>query len=83
MTKLEENAEEILKFMASNELVANLTEINFIVLNNKEKEPLKLKVVKFEIEQERKAKLLGIEIDDDQGWTSHEYGKGRLLASLN
>jgi hypothetical protein len=83
MTKLEEDAEEILKFMASNGLVANPTKTNFIVLNNKEKEPLKLKVGKCEIEQERKAKLLGIEIDDDQGWTSHVYGKGGLLASLN
>ena len=62
--KMEEDAEEILKFMASNGLVANPSKTMLIVMNKKEEEPMKVKVGETYIEQEHTAKLLGVQVDD-------------------
>ena len=82
-TKLEEDAEEILKFMASNGLVANPTKTTLLIMNNKEEEEVEVKVGNVQITQEKTSKLLGISVDDDLGWKNHVYGKGGLIASLN
>ena len=54
-------------------------------MNDKEEgaKSRKIMVGDVEIAQERNAKLLGITIDDNQGWNSQIYGKGGTIPSLN
>ena len=83
---LEEDAEEILKFMASNELVANPTKTVFMMLNSKTNinvNDRKIKVGVQEVVESTSSKLLGMTIDKDQKWKSHVYGKKGLISSLN
>ena len=83
---LEEDAEEILKFMASNELVANPAKTVFMMLNSKNKDSnitRKIKVGDHYVVESISSKLLGITIDNDQKWKSHVYGKNGLISSLN
>ena len=69
---LEEDATNILQFMASNGLVANSSKTEFMLLNNKEKTAIrKVKVRLSEILETESAKLLGITMDIDQDWTGH------------
>ena len=80
LRKLEEDAKEILKFMASNGLVANPTKTSFMVLNNRgEEEKVKIRVGNCTIENESTAKLLGVMVDEDQKWTSHCQGVVKAL----
>ena len=84
--QLEEDAESILEFMASNGLVANPSKTVFMMLNSKQREndlPKKIKVGDHEIMESKSAKLLGVVMDNDQKWKSHFCGKGGLLSSLN
>ena len=87
--KLEIDAVNVLKFMASNGLVANASKTTLIFLNNKqlnkanEMHLTKIKVWKDWVTQERYAKLLGVSIDDNQRWKTQIYEKGGLLPSLN
>ena len=86
MRKLEEDATNILEFMASNGLVANPTKTVFMMLNDKKKEneeARKITVGDHQIQESTSTKLLGVEIDNDQKWNSHFYGKGGLLSTLN
>ena len=55
--KLEIDADRILRFMASNDLVANPSKTTFMVLNHKSHELIKVKVGECEITQEKSAKL--------------------------
>ena len=64
---LEENAEEILNFMVSNELVANSMKTALLAMNSKEEEAVRVKVGEVEIQQEKSSKLKGIYIDNDLG----------------
>ena len=84
---LEADADMILKFMASNGLVANQKKTVFMLLNNKgknkEKEPTKIRVGENYIEQSSSTRLLGIHIEESQGWKEHYYGKDGLIKSLN
>ena len=84
--KLEEDAAEILKFMASNGLVANSSKTVFMMLNSKQTEethPRKIKVGKEEVTESDHAKVLGMAIDSNQKWKSHIYGNKGLISSLN
>ena len=87
--KLEIDAVNVLKFMASNGLVANASKTTLIFLNAKlktndfDQEKIKIKVGKDWVTQERNAKLLGMTIDDNQIWRTQIYEKGGLLTSLN
>ena len=86
--KLEEDAEGILQFMASNGLVANPSKTEFILLNNKRKkedegEVVKIRVGDTEIPQSKSARLLGIDLDEDQKWKSHFWGKKGLIKTLS
>ena len=86
MRKLEEDATNILEFMASNGLVANPTKTVFMMLNNKKKEnegTRKITVGDHQIQESKSTKLLGMQIDNDQKWKSHFCGKGGLLSALN
>ena len=68
--RLQEDAKGILEFMASNELVANPTKTVFMILNDKKtgEEKDKITVGASEVVQSPSAKLLGIELDEDQKW---------------
>ena len=85
--KLEEDADAILSFMASNGLVANQSKTVLMIMNNKitrEEETLvKVRVRETLIEQEKSLKLLGIMIEENQGWKEHFMGKNGLISFLN
>ena len=82
---LEKDAEAILKFMASNGLVANCKKTVFMLLNfkNEVNETIKIRVGKNEIAQEKSTKLLGMTIEDNQNWKEHFSGKNGLISTLN
>ena len=82
--KLEEDGENVLKYMASNGLVANPSKTALLFLNNKAKgDPIEINIGKVKITQEKSAKLLGMTLDDSQNWTTHFYGKKGVFSSLN
>ena len=82
--KLEEDGENVLKYMASNGLVANPSKTALLFLNNKVKgDPIAINIGNVNITQESSAKLLGMMMDDSQGWSTHFYGKGGVFSSLN
>ena len=82
--KLEEDGENVLKYMASNGLVANPSKTSLLFLNNKVKgDPVELHIGTAKIIQENSAKLLGMTLDDNQTWTTHFYGKGGVFSALN
>ena len=72
--KLEEDANGVLDFMASNGLVANPSKTVFMLLNyrrEESEEKKKIKVGEAMIEQEDHTKLLGMEIQETQKWNLH------------
>ncbi len=79
MKKLEEDATNILQFMASNGLVANPTKTVFMMLKNKKKEKegnRKITVGDHQIQESKSTKLLGMMIDTEMEksfltWTEH------------
>ena len=85
---LEEDAKNVLKFMASNGLVANASKTTLMFLNNKrnsEDQNLNhtIQIGEATITQEKNAKLLGITLDDTQDWTTQITGTGGMIPSLN
>ena len=82
---LEEDALNVLKFMASNGLIANPAKTALLFLNNKteEKEVQTIKIGNTVVSQVPSAKLLGIVMDEDQSWTSQITGSGGMILSLN
>ena len=82
---MEIDAINVLKFMASNGLVANpkKTTMLFVNLGNVIEKEIKIKIGKEVITQARGAKLLGVNFDDNLKWKSQIYGKGGMLPSLN
>ena len=84
---LEADANAILKFMASNGLVANQKKTVFMLLNhkmtNKEAAPIQIRVGDNLVTQEKSSKLLGMTIEDNLGWKEHFYGKNGLINALN
>ena len=69
MTSLEEDAANILPFMASNGLVANPSKTEFMLLNKNNKEKTtsgQTRLGSAEIEEVQNTKLLGIMMDNDQ-----------------
>ena len=83
--KMEIDAVNVLKFMASNGLVANPTKTTLLFLNHGklEEQELSIKIGKVNITKVSNAKLLGITFDDDLKWNSQVYGKGGVLSCLN
>ena len=69
--------------MASNGLVANPSKTSQVLLNlnnkNKTEDQITIKIGQETIKQDKSAKLLGLTIDDDQGWKTNIYGSGGLL----
>ena len=84
--KMEADANEVLKFMASNGLIANPKKTALVFLNLKKEEahiPIKLKIGNDYVMQEKSAKLLGITFDENQKWQTHINEKGGLISTLN
>ena len=82
--KMEEDASQVLKYMASNGLVANPNKTSFLMLNCKQSTPkLKLMIGGEEVVRDETATLLGIQFQDDQQWKTQIYGKGGVISSLN
>ena len=82
-SKLEEEANNILDFMASNGLVANQGKTEFLLLNEKKKDifPLnELKVGETLVKRTDHTKLLSVIIEDTQEWNYHQKS---LKTSLN
>ena len=83
--ELEFDAVQVLRFMASNGLIANPKKTAFVILNQKP-EPVdmcEILIGKEIIVQEKSAKLLGVTFEWNQKWSEHIYGSGGLLSSLN
>ena len=73
----------ILEFMASNGLVANQSKTEFLLLNEKENDPVGLKEVKVGntmVQRTNETRLLGVIIEDSQEWSSQVK---KLKSSLN
>ena len=83
--KMEIDAINVLKFMASNGLVANpkKTTMLFLNLGRNDNKNITIKIGKDEIHPVHQAKLLGINFDDNQKWDSQINGKGGIVSSLN
>ena len=83
--KMEEDAQLVLKFMASNGLVANAKKTSFLLLNYyKQKDSdLSIKIGNDIVPRDSTAKLLGIQFEDSQQWRTQVFGKGGLLSALN
>ena len=76
--------------MASNGLVANASKPALLFMNvsvslpeMNESQLIKIKVGDTEVTQVHSAKLLGMQIDDNQEWSSQITGQGGIVASLN
>ena len=82
---MELDAINVLKFMASNGLVANPKKTTLLFLNQGKVEELdiEINIGKEKISQVPSAKLLGITFDDDLKWKSQIYGKGGFIPTLN
>ena len=83
---LEEDARNVLVFMASNVLVANPKKTAFMVLNhtqNLESNPINIKIGNETVSAEESAKLLGIILDNNQKWKSQIQGIGGTISNLN
>jgi hypothetical protein len=85
IAKLETDAIKVLKFMASNGLVANPKKTVFMLLNHKNQSntPISIKIGEVTIQQEHQAKLLGMSINDKQKWSVQIRDPGGLIPTLN
>ena len=84
LSKMEEDAKQVLQFMASNGLVANAKKTSFLLLNCKQAgKDVTLKIGSETVPRDSAAKLLGITFQDNQQWKTQVYGKGGLLSALN
>ena len=82
--KMEADAKEVLKFMASNGLVANAKKTSLLLLNYKQTTPpLSVKIGSDIVTRQSTATLLGIKCQENQQWSNQINGKGGLLSGLN
>ena len=81
---LEEDANLVLKYMASNGLVANAKKTAFLVVNGRQvPHDLSVQIGGVTVPRERSACLLGIKFQDNLQWRTQINGKGGLLSALN
>ena len=86
--RMEEDANNILSYMASNGLIANASKTSLVILNLKKKDkvpnnPLSATIGGIQVTQVDQAKLLGITFNEKQNWNSQIQGIGGVVASLN
>ena len=71
-SRLEEDATNVLNFMALNDLVANKSKTEFLLLNEKgESRLLEIRVGDTSIQRTNHTKLLRIQIKESQEWNLH------------
>ena len=81
---MEEDASMVLKYMASNGLVANSSKTSFLLLNSGTSDyEVTVKIGEDRVKREDSAKLLGIQFQDNLQWKNQIFGKGGLISSLN
>ena len=82
---MEEDALQVMKFMASNGLVANPKKTALLVLNHKFEigNETSINIGNDVIKQVQSAKLLGITFEGNQKWSEHIFGTGGIVSSLN
>ena len=82
---MESDALQVMKFMASNGLIANPKKTALLVLNHKFTvgEEITVKIGNEFMKQVKTAKLLGITFEGNQKWSEHIFGTGGVVASLN
>ena len=72
LSKLEKYAMNVVRYMASNGLVANPKKTAFIILyqpkSMKKESPISINIGDVIVKQESSAKLLGVTLSKDQGW---------------
>ena len=84
MRNLEEDADLVLRYMASNGLVANPKKTSFLLLNCGQTDPvLSVKIGSETVQRETTATLLGVKFQDNQQWKLQIQGKRGLLSALN
>ena len=81
--KLEEDADQVLKFMASNGLVANPSKTTLMILNHNSDSAMEINVGGKTIIQEKSSKLLGVIINEKENWSTQINEKGGVISSLN
>ena len=81
--KLETDAIEVLKFMASNGLKANSDKTTLMIINYKSEENVEIQIDNSKVTQEKSAKLLGIMVEDNLKWNNQIRGKGGVIPALN
>ena len=86
--RLEEDAANVLSFMASNGLIANAKKTSLVVLNNRTKKNdvnnyIEVKIGENMIKQENSAKLLGVTFNEKQNWNNQIQGKDGVVSALN
>jgi hypothetical protein len=71
ISNLEEDATMVLKFMASNGLVANASKTTFLFIGQSPIKNQELRIGTSTVKQEYRAKLLGMHLNDDLQWKEH------------
>ena len=69
--------------MASNGLVANPSKTTLLILNHKSDEPVSIKIGTDVVKQEVDAKLLGVQISENQKWSKQITRTGGVISALN
>jgi hypothetical protein len=81
---METDSMSVLKYMASNGLVANPKKTSMLILNCKPADmPQSVKIRHDMVNREMSATLLGIKFQDNLQWAKQIHGKGGLIATLN
>ena len=83
---LEEDALNMLKFMASNGLVTNESKTALIIQNLKgemSKNGIEINIGQSKVRSQHSAKLLGMKTQSDLCWSEHIHGRGGVISSLN
>ena len=88
ISRMEEDASSILRYMASNCLMGNASKTYLVVLNLKKENtdplnPIKIKIGGVYVSQTSQAKLLGITFNEKQNWNTQIQGTGGLVSALN
>ena len=81
---LEQDSNSVLKYMASNGLVANPKKTAFLILNGKKvDQDMCVKIGGENVQRVSSACLLGMKFQDNLEWKNQIFGKGGLISALN
>ena len=85
LEKLEEDADNVLNYMASNGLVANPSKTSLIFMGHREDkdQTISIKIGDITVTEEQNAKLIGVTFDNNLKWITQLHGKGGVIPALN